>query len=174
MTDINHIKNAVEITELVGETYELNGGQGRYRKAKQHDSLVVNTQKQAYYWNSKGESGDAIDWAGRHRLNYGLQWNSADPDMFKEALTWLAAYAGQPEPQFKPEDAQARARRLSAKRLMDLAKEHYIANFGEVSEAQTYAQQRGFTPETCAKAALGYSRGRLWKLIETGDRPLWP
>jgi len=169
MTDIDRIKNAVPLADLVGRRYELNGGR-RYRNTKEHSSLVVDTETGAYWWNSKGENGDIIDWVGRHELNYNGTWNSADPVLFKEAVTWLAKHAGLPDPTFKPEDPKQREARLGKERLMTLAADHYRAQFEASPEAQSYATGRGFDAETIKRARLGYSGGLL-AAIPQQDRP---
>jgi hypothetical protein len=172
MTDLEHIKSTINIADLVGQVYELTG-RGRYLKTRQHDSLVVDTQRQTYYWNSRGESGDAVDWVGRYCLNYNGQWHSSEPGMFKEAVIWLARYANLPEPQFKPEDVEVRARRLSRKRLMAQAADYYQTNLQQRNiQAYQYALKRGFTPETIERACLGYADGKLWQAIPEQDRPL--
>lgn len=172
MSDLDRIINAVNLADLVGKTYELTNGHdnSRYIKAKQHNSLVVDLHRQVYYWNSKGESGDKVDWVGRHELNYNSQWNSTDPTLFKEAICWLARHAGLPEPQFKPEDAQARAERLTRDRLLTLAAEHYQRNLARDIQGWQYALLRGFTPATIEKSRLGVSGG-LTEAIPQADHP---
>ncbi|MCB0207696.1 MAG: toprim domain-containing protein [Anaerolineae bacterium] len=171
LTTIEAIKAAVNICNLINEKHPIEDGQGRYRRAKGHDSLVIDTHKQNYYWNSKGESGDIIDWVGRHELGYDGQWNSSDSLLFKEAVIWLTKHAGMPEPQFKPEDTEARAQRLAKDRLMSLAAEYYQNNLHQREiQAYNYALSRGFTPKTIAKA-MGYADGQLWQAIPQQDRP---
>lgn len=168
MADLDRIKDAINIADLIDRTYNLNG-QGRYRKAREHDSLVVDTQKQEYWWNSQGEWGDAIDWTGRHILGYGKAWRASDPAMFKEALVTLAAIAGQPEPEFKPEDPQARAQRQSRQRLLELATDYYHARLEASADGRAYVAGRGLTWETAKKYRLGYSDGKLIEQIPASD-----
>lgn len=49
------------LENVVSQDYPLKG-RGRYLRAIQHDSLVVDIQKQIWYWNSKGIAGDMFDW----------------------------------------------------------------------------------------------------------------
>jgi hypothetical protein len=170
-TDIERLKSLIHLPDLVGETFPL-AGSGRYRKTKEHDSLVVDTLKEEYWWNSHNEHGDAIDWVGRHRLNFDSSWNSHDPAMFKEAVTWLARWAGQPEPEFHPEDPQAREQRLSRDRLLALAADYYHELFLANQDAQNYAVNRGWALETIKKACLGYSDGKLIDAIPEADHVL--
>jgi hypothetical protein len=167
--DLTALKSGVNLADLVELQHELQPGK-RYRKAKNHNSLVVDTQTQAYYWNSRGESGDVVDWIGRHCLNYNGQWNSADPTLFKEAVCWLAKHTGQPQPQFKPEDPVIRAERLNRERLMKLAADYYRQTMNGEIQGYQYALGRGFAPETIAR--LGYANGQLWQHIPEADRPL--
>jgi hypothetical protein len=172
MSDIDRLKSLVHIADLIGETYPLIGS-GRYRKSREHDSLVVDTLQDEYWWNSHSELGDVIDWVGRHCLSFDNAWNSHDPAQFKEALSWLARWAGQPEPQFKPEDPQAREQRLTRQRLFDLAADYYHRLFLASPEAQAYADgRRGWTAETVEKARLGYSDGKLIEAIPETDHLL--
>lgn len=171
-SDIQRLKASIQIADLIGETYPL-AGSGRYRKPRDEpSSLVVDTRNQEYWWNSHNEHGDAIDWVGRYRLNFASSWNSHDPAMFKEAVTWLARWAGLPEPQFRAEDPQAREQRLTRERLFEAAANYYHQRFLASQEAQAYAVNRGWSLETIKKARLGYSDGQLIEAIPEADRPL--
>jgi hypothetical protein len=169
--DVERLKSLIHLADLIGETFPLTGS-GRYRKTKEHDSLVVDTLKEEYWWNSHNEHGDAIDWTGRHRLNFAGAWNSHDPAMFKESVTWLARWAGQPEPEFRPEDPQAREQRLSRERLLALAADYYHELFLASQDAQDYAVNRGWSLETIKRARLGYSDGKLIEAIPQADHVL--
>lgn len=171
MTDLAHLKAAIPLSDLISQQHTLIGS-GRYRHGQQHDSLVVDTDQNEYWWNSKGEWGDTIDWVGRYLLGYDGTWSSQDPAMFKEAVAALARLAGQPEPQFKPEDPQTRQRRLTSHRLFSLATDHYQARFADSEPARTYAAGRGWTEETAQAARLGFSDGKLIDQIPQADRRL--
>lgn len=49
------------LLELVGEKFEITGN-GRYRKTKEHSSLVIDVERDLFYWNSRGIAGDAFVW----------------------------------------------------------------------------------------------------------------
>lgn len=49
------------IEEVVGKDFAFRG-RGRYLKAIEHDSLVLDIEKQLFYWNSRGLCGNAFDW----------------------------------------------------------------------------------------------------------------
>lgn len=51
----------MSIEALIGKDFEL-VGHGRYLRADEHDSLVVDREKQLFFWNSKGVFGTALDW----------------------------------------------------------------------------------------------------------------
>jgi hypothetical protein len=171
MTDLDRLKSLLNLADLVAQTHPLTGS-GRYRHGQKHDSLVIDTLHQEYWWNSKGEWGDILDWIGRYYLGYEAQWRSQDPAMFKEAIRALAQLAGQPEPTFKPEDPQARQQRLDRQRLLDLALDYYHAQFLAHQPAQLYTVSRGWTTATTTQAKLGYSDGKLIAQIPQTDRDL--
>jgi hypothetical protein len=91
--DLEPIRSANPIEQLVGEKFALKRSGARF-VGVEHDSLVVTPATGQYFWNSRGEHGDAFDFAGRHLLNYGSGWNSRDAAMFLEAVRCLAGRAG--------------------------------------------------------------------------------
>jgi DNA primase len=91
--DLEQIRSANPIEQIVGEKFALKR-QGTRFIGVEHDSLVVTPQTGQYYWNSKGEYGDAFDFVGRHLLNYSTGWNNRDAVMFMEAVRYLAQRAG--------------------------------------------------------------------------------
>lgn len=171
-TDIERLKASLDLANLINDQHPLSNTNGRYRHGLKHDSLVVDTRKQEYWWNSRDEWGDVIDWIGRHHLGYDTTWSSRDPAMFKEAVFTLARLAGQPEPQFKAEDPKARERRLNRQHLLDQASYYYHINFLASEEANQYTTSRGWTADTVKQARLGYSDGNLVRLIKKQDREL--
>lgn len=168
MTDIDIIKNKSNLADLVGKKFTTTG-QGRYLKTTEHDSLVIDTQQQMYFWNSHSEHGDIIDWVGRHELGYDGNWNSTDPALFKQAVTWLAEAAGLPSPQFKPESIEERATRITNERLMQSAVEYYRHKMATEIQPVQYALERGFNYDTIDKY-LGYADGYLWQTIQDDHR----
>lgn len=51
----------MDIVELVGEDFTI-AGSGRYLKTYEHDSLVLDTERNIFYWNSKNLFGDPYTW----------------------------------------------------------------------------------------------------------------
>lgn len=177
--DIAQLKNAVGLADVIEQTTPLTPAGSRYRHGLQHDSLVVDTSQNTYWWNSRGgsgdgkpEHGDIIDWIGRHTLGYGDAWASADPALFKEAACTLARLAGQPDLQFKPEDPAARQARLSKDKLLQMAADYYRALFADSKPAWQYARSRGWADLAIQQAALGYSDGKLIEHLPEADLPL--
>ena len=51
----------MSIEDIISQTYELHG-RGRFLRSIDHDSLVVDVERQMFFWNSKGIFGNAHDW----------------------------------------------------------------------------------------------------------------
>jgi DNA primase len=49
------------LLDVIAEDYTI-VGTGRYKKTDEHDSLVIDTIKDVFYWNSKDIAGDLFDW----------------------------------------------------------------------------------------------------------------
>jgi hypothetical protein len=59
----------VKIEDVIfatGKEFSLKGS-GRYRRGIEHESLVVDTEKQSYVWNVMGEYGSALDWVQKRK-----------------------------------------------------------------------------------------------------------
>ena len=91
--DLEEIRTRNRIEDLIGEKYPLRKV-SRTFKSQEHDSLVVFPDTQSYYWYSRDEGGDVIDWVGREVLGYGTSWSSRNPQPFWEAVKVLANRAG--------------------------------------------------------------------------------
>jgi len=144
MSDIiEQVKQANRIEEVIEETGSPLGGSGRYRRGVENDSLVVDVEKQAYWWNSRGEAGDVIHWVMR-RL--GLD--------FKAAVAWLARRAGMEEPDWGDAARGIIRRRMD---VLTAAAALFHAWLLRDERALAYARGRGWTDETIGRALLGYS-----------------
>lgn len=73
------------IEDVISKDEELSG-QGRWLKGVDHDSLVVDTEKQIFFWNSKGVVGDVYVWLTKIR---GMSHEKA-----KEYLKPLDGFSG--------------------------------------------------------------------------------
>jgi len=50
------VKAAARIEDIIHEDEPLTEREhGRYRRGKTHDSLIVDVQRQCYWWNSRDE-----------------------------------------------------------------------------------------------------------------------
>lgn len=54
----------MKLEVLIGKSHTLQGSD-RYLRSVEHDSLVVDTVKQIFYWNSRSIVGDAFTWLTR-------------------------------------------------------------------------------------------------------------
>jgi hypothetical protein len=54
----------VDIEEAVGLVFTVVGG-GRYKRTLEHDSFVLDTYANTYYWNSRGYGGDVANFLMR-------------------------------------------------------------------------------------------------------------
>ena len=80
---ISNIENKIQIEALIQQSLQLSGS-GRYLKAVEHDSLVIDTHTQFWFWNSKFKSGKHIAWV-----------QECFPEMnFHDALTYLENLTG--------------------------------------------------------------------------------
>lgn len=144
--DIERIKLATLIEDVVGETHPLTGN-ARYRKGADNDSLVVDVERQYYVWNSVGHSGDVISWLENTR-----RWS------FRQAVEWLADRAGIP----MVLDDRAAAAYMTARRRSDVltvVAEFLQAKFSATPAAAAYAEGRGWPAQVAADAGLGYWDG---------------
>lgn len=51
----------MNLQDLIGEKYTIVGS-GKWLRTREHDSLVIDAERQIFFWNSKGISGDALFW----------------------------------------------------------------------------------------------------------------
>lgn len=152
MVDIERVKAANPIEDVIGVEYPLRGT-GRYLRAEAHDSMVVDTHGQAYFWNSAGEQGDVITWVMKRRRCE-----------FKAAVEWLCQRAGLPAPQWGEDSAAAVARRARYEALTVAARFFVRTLRGDQGRtARDYCYSRGWTDETIREAGLGCTGGDLRK-----------
>ena len=98
---VDQIKEANLIEDVIEEMFPLQRRHGRYMRAREHDSLVIDTMTQTYCWNSKNEiRGDVIEWLMQRQ-----GWD------FKTTIEWLARRANLPEPKWSREESEQRIAR---------------------------------------------------------------
>lgn len=61
MSKYQDAKQATDLVKLIEQSETLRRD-GKYMRGVKHDSLVVDVADQRWHWNSRGLSGDAIDW----------------------------------------------------------------------------------------------------------------
>jgi len=167
--DVDEIKGANPIEEVMNEDEPLEHRTGRYVRGVRHDSLVVDVRNQTYYWNANNEWGDVIEWVQRHR--------KCD---FTEACRLLARRAGLPEPVWHNEDGQQALAARTRSDVLTVACRWWVTRIW-ISESPppsqspppttsqipsacpglTYARWRGWTDETIKAAGLGYTDGDI-------------
>ncbi len=143
---VEQVKARNRIEDVIAEELPL-GGRGRYLRAREHDSLIVDTHTQSYHWNARSEHGDVLNWVqNRKRCD------------FKGAVEMLCQRAGMEAPHWGGGDAQVR---LAGRLLLDVLDlgaavfERWLWKAGD-SPALAYARGRGWTDETIKAARLGY------------------
>jgi len=148
MTDdiFEQVKGGNKIEDVIQEAgYSLRRSSARYMRAREHDSLVVDVQNQAFFWNSRAMQGDVITWV--------QDWKRTDA---KGAIEFLARRAGLPEPTW----GQSNQVRVAARKRDDaltVAARVMVRWLWSNQEAMAYAIGRGWTEETIKAAGLGYS-----------------
>ncbi len=148
---VEKVKEVNRIEDVIEEMgYSLQRRQGKYIRARDHDSLVINTHNQTYTWNSKNEiQGDVIEWVMRRN-----GWD------FKTVVEWLARRAHMPEPRWRQEDEGKRELRRKREKVFALAQVAMQRWLWDDAEALGYARGRGWTDETIREAGLGFSGRR--------------
>lgn len=54
----------MDLKELIGQDFTITG-HGRWLRTLEHNSLVIDSQRQIFFWNSRGIFGDAYSWLTR-------------------------------------------------------------------------------------------------------------
>lgn len=102
--DADALKSQIRIEDVIEATGVRLGGHGRYLRAEEHDSLVVDTRAGYYNWNSRGEAGDVFTWL-QQRL--GLSFLEAKAALergdYGRASLPTSARAPQPVPALPPD-----------------------------------------------------------------------
>lgn len=153
---VNDIKRAISIADVIREDEPLQDHGGRYVRGTRHDSLVVDTRKGSFHWNSHGEEGDVITWLKLHR---GMD--------FKTAVEYLAQCGGMEPPRWRKEDLQARLAARARYDALTVAARFFVRTLRNNADALCYCELRGWTEETIRKAGIGYWNGDKGGLRDT-------
>jgi len=123
------------LAQMIEHDYGFEKKYGRYRKAKSHDSLVYDAEKDLFFWNSKEIFGDALAYLLKVR---------------KLPYTEAKAIIGDGQDDFFPE------RKIVVPPVVvpDLVNTFYDA--GRNNKSYWY-EKRGYTDETIDRFKLGYT-----------------
>jgi len=137
----------VDLVDLVGQSFTIVGS-GRYLSTKEHDSLVIDVERQKFYWNSRGVWGDAYDWLMKViGISY---W---------EAREFLgeAELPSPPRIEKKPERPRVD--------LTEFAMECHSVLLGDKGLMAELMESRRLTEQTVIRAHLGWhKRRRGWTI----------
>ena len=145
---IDELKQMVPIDTIIREDEPLQDPGRRYLHGLRHDSLVIDTRRGSYHWNSRGEQGDVISWLQDHR---GMD--------FKTAVEHLAGRAGMQAPDWGHQSQEARIAARAKADTLTIAARFFVRKLRESTTAQAYCQHRGWTTETVQAMGLGYWDG---------------
>lgn len=174
------LKQLIRLEDVIGQTYELSSS-GRWLRLKDHDSCVIDTWNQRFYWNSRNLGGDVYDW-----LMALHNWD------FTQAIAHVARLAGidftTTVPQLGPPPLKpghpSRSRimmpplpawRRKGREVVARAEANLWSKNGQ--KALVWLQQRGLTSATIKRARLGwtfqdrYDNPRQWGF--KGGKPIY-
>lgn len=126
----------IPVLDVVGCDMLLTKSGKRYYRGVEHDSLVVDTEKNLFFWNSIGISGNALDWMCKIR-GYSIA----------DALEYLQKFSNLPL-------------KKSIDRLFEPNKPYYrlLKVFYELGKSyREYWYGRGYSDDSIDKFMLGYT-----------------
>lgn len=133
----------MNLEELIGQDYTITG-KGRYLKTLEHDSLVIDTERQRFFWNSRNLYGGIYDWLIKVK---GLSHEEAKEHKLQEPALLF--------------DRAVEHKKDSIVVMPELVEIFY--NLGKQHREYWY-NERGYTDETIDRFKLGYS-GTGWHTI---------
>ncbi len=152
MSQVQQIKEAIDIVELIGERIELKRGGRNWRglcpfHGEKTPSFFVSEELQRYKCFGCGETGDVYNFLEKYE---GMTFN--------EALQHLAEKAGVILKEYKPSlDDEKRIQHLE---ILNLAKEYYhylLTEHKAGQKARDYLKDRGTSKESLKLFQIGYS-----------------
>lgn len=126
------------LERLVGEKFKLTGT-GRYLKTVEHDSLVIDTEKDYFYWNSKNVRGTPLDWLTKIE------------NLSEEEARKILNFIGTPVTEIIEEKEDEKRDDIDES-IVDYFYENGTFN-------REYWYKRGFTDKTIEEFKLGYFDG---------------
>ncbi len=152
MSQVQTVKDTIDIVEIIGERLELSRG-GRNWKGlcpfhgEKTPSFFVSEELQRYRCFGCGETGDVYNFLEKYE---GMTFN--------EALQYLADRAGITLKEYKPSAADEK--RTQHLEILNLAKEYYhylLMEHKSGQNAREYLQERGTNQDSLKLFQLGYS-----------------
>lgn len=137
-----------DVMEACGISFQRRTG--KYWHAREHDSLVVDVHKQAFWWNSKGAdwSGDVIRWVEK--------WRNCE---FRAAVEWLAERAKIQVRWEKVDEGVLRGARLRED-AFEVACRVWQKWLMADEAAYGYARGRGWTEAVIQESGIGFTGRR--------------
>jgi len=152
MSQVQQIKEAIDIIELIGERVELKRSGRNWRglcpfHGEKSPSFFVSEEMQRYKCFGCGETGDVYNFLEKYE---GMTFN--------EALQYLAERAGVALKEYQPSaDDEKRRQHLE---ILNLAKEYYhylLVEHKAGQKARDYLKNRGTNNESLKLFQIGYS-----------------
>ena len=180
--DIQSLKKLVKLEEVIAETEPLTGP-GRRLRGQNHDSLIVDIERQVYFWNSRTGSrpGDVLTWL--MELN-GWSFAEARADLARRAGVELPEKRdrlARPPPQLlfprttRPRSPPPMAWQERGRELLAAAQASLWSNAGRPGLAEL--RRLGLADPTIRRAGLGWNPADVWDEPETwgfsGGRKIW-
>ena len=152
MTDVEQIKERLDVAEVVGSYIQLKPA-GRNLKApcpfhnEKTGSFMVSPEKGIWHCFGCGEGGDIFKFVMKYE---GIE--------FRDALDKLARQAGVSLKPRSSEDAKLKKQQEELLRVMELATQYYQASLVKNPTALEYAiKKRKFTKQTLKDFQVGYA-----------------
>lgn len=139
--DANRIEDVIE-----GLGYKFEHDHGTNRRAVKTGGLVVNTQRQSFFWVAKGWKGDVIKFV---QLHEGLD--------FRQAVDWLAQRVNLPQPTWGKVNLEAIKATREKEHAFDVAQRVLAAWLQKDDNALAYVKGRGLTDATIEACGIGFS-----------------
>ena len=152
MSQVQQIKDAIDIVEIINERVELKRGGRNWRglcpfHGEKTPSFFVSEELQRYKCFGCGESGDVFNFLEKYE---GMTFN--------EALHYLADRTGITLKEYKPSPADEK--RNQYLEILSLAKEYYhylLVEHKAGQKARDYLKNRGTNQESLKLFQIGYS-----------------
>lgn len=144
---IDEIKARISIGDLVGKSFTVTG-RGRVLTTTEHDSLKLWPEQGRWWWFSRGEGGDVLDWYRHvHRCDLGA------------AIDALAAQAAIERRPPTAEEVTRREVVRTQRTVFGVAAGWFASQLQAPagSQARAYCTGRGWTPETLVREGIGFN-----------------